>query len=359
MRRAALIVSLAGCTGSAPTGSGSDDAPTTMDAATTSDGSDPSTTTEPQDDDSGGTADGGTSHTDDSSGSSGSSGSGGPARSLQYFGFVGVSCMVDDPDDEQGPRNYVDEIAGFTNLAHLCPLDIDITPQLDELHEAHLRAFVDLTLVLFELVPGEAPVGSGSQLRLRPDAEQLFGAFVSENPRLDSEHVGAFYLIDEPIWNGTPPEEIEAAAVLVEAAFPSIPSMVIEAYPVVDQAVFPDAVDWVGFDRYLVADPSSDPDYLADLETVRARATPDQQLVIILDAQWFSLHEMVPLTQEDMANVAWHTYELAASRDDVAAIIGYTWPGGLDLPQQLGARSLPPVVQQSYQDIGAQILEPR
>lgn len=266
--------------------------------------------------------------------------------------------MVDDPHDEAGPRNYVDEVAGFTNIAHLCPLDLDITAQAEEIVDGGSRAFVDLTLLLFEAVPGEAPVGSGSQLRLRADATTLFEAFVeASNPVLDGEHVAAFYLIDEPIWNGTPPQEVATAAALVDDAFPEIPITVIEAYPVVDDAVFPEGVDWVGFDRYLVPDPSTDPTYLAELETVRARATDDQDLVIIMDAQWFSLYDKVPLSEEDMADVARNTYELAASRDDVVAIIGYTWPGGLDVPEQLGARSLPEGVQTAYREIGQAILD--
>ncbi|MBV1858561.1 MAG: hypothetical protein KUG77_09140 [Nannocystaceae bacterium] len=280
-----------------------------------------------------------------------------PSR-LQHFGFVGVSCMVDDPYDAEGPRNYVDEVAAFTNIAHLCPLDIDITAQAGEIVDAGGRAFIDLTQILFEAVPGEAPVGTGSQLRLRSDAATLFGAFVEASaPVLDSEHVAAFYLVDEPIWNGTPPREIAAAATLVDDTFPNIPIMVIEAYPVVEEAVFPEGVDWVGFDRYLVPDPSSDPTYLAELETVRARATDEQDLVIILDAQWFSLYEEVPLSQKDMEDVARHTYKLAMSRDDVVAVIGYTWPGGLDVPEQRGARSLPEGVQAAYREIGQAIVD--
>lgn len=277
---------------------------------------------------------------------------------LQHFGFVGVSCMVDDPHDDVGPRSYVDEVADFTNIAHLCPLDLDITAQANEIADAGGRAFIDLTLILFEAVPGQAPVGTGSQLRLRADADTLFGAFVEANETvLDAEHVAAFYLIDEPIWNGTPPEEVATAAALVDDAFPEIPITVIEAYPVVADSVFPEGVDWVGFDRYLVPDPSTDPTYLAELETVRARATDDQDLVIIMDAQWFSLYERVPLSEGDMAAVARNTYELALSRDDVVAIIGYTWPGGLDVPEQLGARSLPEGVQTAHREIGDAIVD--
>lgn len=265
--------------------------------------------------------------------------------------------MVDDPHDDEGPRNYVDEVAGFTNIAHLCPLSLDITLQANEVADTGGLAFVDLTLILFEPVPGDAPVGTGSQLRLRADAAALFGAFVETSTSvLDADHVAAFYLVDEPIWNGVPPEEVAIAATLVDDAFPSIPIAVIEAYPVVADAVFPDGVDWVGFDRYLVANPATDATYLADLETVRARATDDQDLVIVMDAQWFSLYDKVPLSAEDMADVARNGYELAMGRDDVVALIGYAWPGGLDVPEQLGARSLPEGVQAAYQEIGQAIL---
>jgi len=44
-------------------------------------------------------------------------------------------------------------------------------------------------------------------------------------------------------------------------------------------------------------------------------------------------------------------------RDDVVATVGDTWPDGLDVPEQLGARSLPEGVQTAYRKIGQAILD--
>jgi len=350
-----LLIGLMACGGSSAS-DGLESSSTTAEGSSSA----ATSTTDP------GESTGSTSSTADStsSGTTGASSSTGPTetRVLQHFGFVGVSCMVDDPHDRTGPRNYVDEVASFTNVAHLCPLDIDIAGQMEELQLAELQAFIDLTLILFEQVPGETHPENPNPMRLqlREDAATVFATFVGTNEGLlTPEHVAAFYLIDEPIWNGTTPEELATAATLVDDAFPDIPIAVVEAYPAVDAAEFPSGVDWVGFDRYGVPDPSTDAAYLAELETVRSRASEAQDLILILDAQWFPEFEVVAgLTPEDMGDVALHTLELAQSRDDVVAIIGYTWPGGLDIPEQLGARSLPKPVHDAYRFIGETVVSP-
>ncbi|RMF73297.1 MAG: hypothetical protein D6738_09095 [Acidobacteria bacterium] len=81
-------------------------------------------------------------------------------------------------------------------------------------------------------------------------------------------------------------------------------------------------------------------------------------MVIVMDAQWRPDYFLLGWSQETMAEVAANYYTLAESDPDVIALIGYLWPGGLDLPVQLGARELPPVVQDEYVSIGRSILGP-
>lgn len=42
-----------------------------------------------------------------------------------------------------------------------------------------------------------------------------------------------------------------------------------------------------------------------------------------------------------MSQVANNYYALAQSREDISAIIGYTWAGGIDNLQEKGVRNLP------------------
>ena len=279
----------------------------------------------------------------------------GPHRPTE-FGFVGIRCGLDDPLDDTAKTDYVDEVAGFTNLAHVCVFENDVRGLLADLPEHGLRAVLDVNALLFELVPGEAPSDSGRRMQLRPDAAERWARFVATNREvLDPRHVAAYYLADEPVWNGVSTADLTAAAALVEPATHGVATMVIEGYPALADAVFPPQVDWIGFDRYAVGDPSSDPQYLADLAAVRSRAHPGQRIALILDSQWLSAYRWVGIDAESMAVIA-RNYQLLASREpDVVALIGYTWPAGID-PEQLGARDLPQEVKDTYVAIGRWVL---
>ena len=133
--------------------------------------------------------------------------------------------------------------------------------------------------------------------------------------------------------------------------------MLVEGWPAVDKLRVPPALDWIGFDRYGVIDPSTDEQWLADLETVRAaRTRADQKIVLVADTQWLPMYGSAGVKPEDMAWIISRYYQLAATDPDVIALIGYVWPGGLDGAEQLGARSLPKNALDLFKEIGAQII---
>jgi hypothetical protein len=277
---------------------------------------------------------------------------------LEWFGFVGVRCQLDDPNDEEATSDYVNEVSGFTNLAHVCVFDNDVHNELGDLPEHGLRALLDVTLVLFEFTEGEAPTGSGQRYVLRADAQSSWDSFVATNADvLDADHVGAYYLVDEPIWNGATPADIEAAVAIVERDAGKIPSVIVEAPGALEDAVFPKGVDWVGFDLYGVTNPVADPAYQANLATLRERARPEQQIAVVLDSQWLPVFGEIGIEQGDLATIARNYYALATREPDVVALIGYTWPGGIDA-DQLGARDLPAEVRGVYEEIGREIVDP-
>jgi hypothetical protein len=273
-----------------------------------------------------------------------------------YFGFVGVRCGLDDPRDESTRTDYVDEVVGFTNLAHVCVFAQDIRPSLEDLPEAGIKGLVDLTLLLFEFVNGDAPSGSDQVLALRADAAQQWRTFVKINHSvLDSAHVAAYYLADEPTWNGASRADIEAAAAMVSDTSSNIPILIVEPPGVLSEAVFPPTVDWVGFDQYAVTNPAADPSYLENLDSLRRHKLPDQRIAMIMDAQWLKVFEHLKITPADMEIAARNYFALASRSPDVVALIGYTWPGGID-EGQYGARDLPDAVVDAYREIGHRIL---
>lgn len=122
----------------------------------------------------------------------------------------------------------------------------------------------------------------------------------------------------------------------------------------------PKEIDWVGFDRYDIADPAHDAAWLADLQTVKnARSRPDQKIVIVMDTQWRPYYGVAGVQPADMAAVGASTLEVAAADPDVVAIVGYLWPNALDLPEQVGSRGLPASVRAFYTNLGHAVIAAR
>jgi len=279
---------------------------------------------------------------------------------LEYFGFAVVDCGFDDPSDGEMKTNYVDEVAGFTNVAQMCvatPED-SVGSRLALFQAYGVRSILYVESLLFER--REDPSSpSGVRVTLRDDAESRWTDFVDLNVDvLAPKYVAALYLVDEPVWNGVSWTDFTRALQIVKASLPGIPTMAVEAYPVLDRVMVPESLDWIGFDRYDSADPEHDWAYLADLATVSAARTRDgQRIVIVASTQWLPYYLTdAGIRPEDMGAVAWSYYRLAASHPEVVALIGYLWPGGLDDPEQLGARNLPDGVRQSLRVIGEKIV---
>jgi hypothetical protein len=273
---------------------------------------------------------------------------------LAYFGFVGVDCGLDDPHDGSSKINYSDEVASFSNLAHLCLFaeTEDLAPRLAGLHALGMRALVAIEPLLFDTLPDPSlPAGARTSLRFNYVAR--WSAFLAANAgSFTPESVAAIYLVDEPTWHGLPATDLALAANLIESTLPSLPCLVIEAGPAVAQLQVPVSVDWVGFDEYGTLDPKSDANYLHLMDTLEAKLTASQRVVLIPETQWLPAYAAAGVQPADMALVLRSYEALALARPKVIALIAYLWPGGLDEPAQLGARELPPSVQLAIQAVG-------
>ena len=288
-----------------------------------------------------------------------------PARAsgneqLTYFGFALVDCGFDAPNDEEGVTNYIEEVAGFTNIGQLCVFapDEPVGERLALFRQHGVKALLYVEGILFEHVP-HALAPMGTKLVLRADAEARWAAFVALNREgLTAENIAALYLADEPTWNGLSEAELARAVQIVEALLPGLPTMVIEGYPVVDKMVVPEALDWVGFDRYDLFEPDTDKAWLDALAQVyAARTRADQKIVIIASTQWLPEYASGAGVQPDeMVDVVTRYEKIARSYPDVVALLGYTWPGGFDAPEQLGARDLP-ALRGALEELGKKILE--
>ncbi len=280
-------------------------------------------------------------------------------NNLVYFGFAVVDGGLDDPHDNSSKTNYIDEVGSFTNVAQMAvfsPTE-SLKPRLSKFKKAGVKAILHIEPLLFESKK-DSNSPSGFKISLRSNAKKLWKTFVTINKKvLTPSNIAALYVIDEPVWNGVSLKELTFALKLVKDELPDIPTMSIEAYPVVKQIMIPESLDWIGFDRYDSVDPKNDKAWLADLETVRkARTRKSQKIVIVASTQWLPFYlKDAGIHPKDMEKIAWSYYYVAKSQPDVIALVGYLWPGGLDDPKQLGARNLPDNVKKALRKMGREI----
>ena len=281
-------------------------------------------------------------------------------HNLEYFGYVGVDCEYNDPYDLSMKKTYVDEVASFTNLNHMCVYTADdvVVERARVMAANGMRAFLNVQGVFFSYLDRIEP-STGRFVVLYPDYAQRWARFVAANQSvLDLEHVGTIYLVDEPFNAGIPYEELRAVADLVKETFPDIPTSFVESWAFVGEVQVPPSIDWVGFDHYQTRDPYNDATYRGFLETLKSRRSrPDQKIVIVLDAHWTPFHAASAhgsALPPGMGDVARSYHQLASSEPDVVAMIGYAWVGGIDVVS-LGTRQLPPNVIQEHMRIGREI----
>ena len=219
---------------------------------------------------------------------------------------------------------------------------------------ADVRPMLDVASVFWEDVDPD-PLVTNYDLAL--DYADHWAAFVATNDLVArSSDLGAIYPVDEPMLNGVTFEELETAVLLVDATLPNVPILVVEAYSELAALEVPSAVDWLGFDRYGVADVTQDPEFLADLATLKAKRTrADQRIVLVLEGQHWPEYTDYGFPPAAMGGVAASYYELAATDADIVALLAYLWPGGLDGPTHLGTRDLPEEALSVHRLIGATI----
>jgi hypothetical protein len=261
---------------------------------------------------------------------------------LKYFGHFFVDVEVDDPHDTTNKINFTDEIASSSNLAQMTAYyaSQDMRARIRAMNDLCVKPFLSLQEVLFDRVDQAAP--SGTRFALVSDYQARWETFKTTNAgSLEAGSIGAFYLVDEPVWNGVTFGDLETVAQLLERDFPSVPTLIVEAYKVLDSLRVPTSIDWIGFDRYEVFKPSTDVSFLAQLATLKSkRSTSDQKIFLVIDDQWIPEYGQLGVSASQMSATIQDYYDLAASDPEVAGLLGYRWAGVAGDPA-IGVRDMP------------------
>jgi len=277
---------------------------------------------------------------------------------IKHFGFTIVDTNWDDPTDAENKTNYSDEVASFSNMADILivhPTD-NIVDRLDAMEALQMKSILHLNELFFEVQGTDAP--SGTDYRLRPDAQERWDLFLGNNSLyVHQDQIQALYVGEEPTWNGITFTELKKVSDYVKTTIPGITVMVVEAYPALNELQIPESVDWVGFDHYFIKDPKNDVGFMSELNMLKSKLTQEQQLILILDSHYIdSFHgDFGGISINEMASVASSYYALAKSEPKTIAILGYFWPSGFDDPNAIGARHMPDDAKKKYIKIGKEI----
>ena len=163
-------------------------------------------------------------------------------------------------------------------------------------------------------------------------------------------------LLDEPDVHGIPLAAVNAIHDTVKQDFPhAMTATVLSSGPNMRGWLGQGSLkaDVVGYDKYGVYDPRTDPTYQSDLAFIESR-TPGKKRVIIADTNYDpAVHGANGIAPDQMGHVMRNYYALAAADADVIALVGFLWRD-LAAPH-LGAPQLPIDAQAAYRIIGAGI----
>lgn len=278
---------------------------------------------------------------------------------IKYFGFTLIDTYWDDPTDNQTKTNYIDEVHSFSNIADILVVDEfdNIVTRMVAMNDLNVKSILHISELFFEATGTASP--SGVKYSLRSDYQSRWDNFVNTNELVNnSDLIKAFYIGEEPTWNGISFVELKSATDYVKSTVSNVHTMIIEAYPILDQLQVPNSVDWIGFDHYFVKSPNSDATYLNEFNTLKSKlSTEEQRIVIVMDSHYMDLYHGSNggIQLSEMKNVANSYYDLAKSDQKVIAVLGYFWPSGFDDPQSIGARNMPQDVKDNYVRIGKEI----
>ena len=276
-------------------------------------------------------------------------------NAIKYFGFTFIDVGWDDPLDDVEKTNFLDEVKDFTNVADIMVYspDDNIVERMKVMNQNGVKAYLHVYPLFFEHTGSNAP--SGNKYQLLPDYQSRWKKFLDNNNiPANLNLIQAFYVGEEPTWNGISYEELKTASDHIRATLPQATILVVEGYPALDAFKVPTSVDWVGFDHYFVKDPLNDPTYQKEFTLLKSKlSTPEQKLVVVMDAQYVPYaHGAYNIMENDMLPIATSYYNLARSDDRVIALFCYTWAGGSDDKSAKGARQLSPATIAEYKRIG-------
>jgi hypothetical protein len=276
---------------------------------------------------------------------------------LKYFGYFDVDCAAVAPGAVYPFKtNYVDEVAGFSNLGHLCvyhSMD-NIDTRVKAFAERKILAILDLSGLFFRQ---SSTPSVHTNLDLYPDFERRWLEFRKRNsPYLNTHYLAAVMPARRMIDVGVTTEELKTVSAMLARDLPQVPLLLVEDAAHIDKIGVPPQMSWLGLSALGVTAPAESEEFKRawrKFKTLRTR--PEQKFFLVAESQWLQRYNSPTHSSMQMKDVITRYYELARKDEDVSGILNVTWAGA-EAKKTLGLRNLPEEVLNEHKRIGRLIL---
>ena len=218
-----------------------------------------------------------------------------PRRNLRYYGYYWVNSA-------EGKGYDLDKVVDYTNA--------NLVDSISTVKECAARGVQCILQVRWEFFAGSAapnPIRKDYKTYWDKTADQVA-------PYIGS--VAAFYMIDEPYWNGVSKIDLEKAIVAVKNRFCKTPVMVVFAAPSLKEKSFavPDSADWLGCDVY-----SNISKVCKVLTTLKGKIGPGQSLFLVPQSELGSGVK----SDEELAELNMQYFKLARAERRVIGLLNF------------------------------------
>jgi hypothetical protein len=218
--------------------------------------------------------------------------------------------------------DYISEIADHSNLTHVYANN-NIEDRLRQAANLNMKVAVDLSQIFFKCNK------NCTKLSLKTDYQSGWDLFKSQVAGL-TNHIAAFYVVDEPARLGVSRSDIQVALNEIKANFPQIPTAAIFDTDNINGLV--NMFDWVGFDCYdngnNTCAPDATPPYVpgSQYEYLRGKLDHSRQRMILVPQAGYYYKDHIRHYHRGGVEAQLRQYHRIAFEDPlVIAVMPFIW----------------------------------
>jgi hypothetical protein len=274
-------------------------------------------------------------------------------RGQYMFGYAGV-----DADPFQSiPEIEANHIPTNVQLLVVKNAADNMKDQFEYLHTHGQRAVLLFDNLLFINDPNLPTPCGANAYRQRFDYKAKFDNWSAINrPYLTADYLAILVINSEINNRCISSDALDQVTQYVKAKLPELPTIAgygrsFGAQPMSDTV--PASLAGVAFFKYRIFDPQTDAEYQAEYNSLKAKLTDEQRIVLVPDGFYDSGHASLGWPKWYLGYVALNYMNLALNDPKVVGLVFFIWPSFMaGETKVLGSRELPQSVRDRQAQVG-------